>query len=351
MMEYVDKSDFQLTEVDTDSMYMGLSADNLDDIIKPEKKLMYNAHIYKRCFDGKVEAKGHFWFPRKCCIKHSLYDKRTPGLMKEEARGDLQISLCSKTYLLRTEDGSFKLSSKGISKKFLTNVLEKYEKVITTGISEEGMNKGFRAKGNTIFTYNQVRSGFSYFYCKRQVVGDKGLYTRPLPTLLSPWPDHNRVCFDEQDMRFGPMRGQLVMNGITFLHPIHALLYSQSLAIPSLATAIAKQKDVEDMLTLIYKTDASCLGWSEELVRNMETVLRCAVEQDGFKKSILEVYSKSPTHMNKKYVYCSPNRHLHHLSCGLSKEVAELVHPDSYAGKNIIGEIYRKLIKEASQRV
>ena len=34
--QFCDRSDFQLCEMDTDSLYMAISADGLDDIIKPE---------------------------------------------------------------------------------------------------------------------------------------------------------------------------------------------------------------------------------------------------------------------------------------------------------------------------
>jgi hypothetical protein len=38
----------------------------------------------------------HNWFPRSDAPEHAAYVKRTPGLFKEEYRGDAIVALCSK---------------------------------------------------------------------------------------------------------------------------------------------------------------------------------------------------------------------------------------------------------------
>ena len=68
-----------------------------------------------------------------------------------------------------------------------------------TGVLENqtrqlGVNRGFRARDNTMYTYSQQRVGFGYFYCKRKVE-DVGIHTSPLDLVLSPWPDFNRFVF------------------------------------------------------------------------------------------------------------------------------------------------------------
>ena len=45
---------------------------------------------------------------------------------------------------------------------------DKYLNVLLSKESSEGVNKGFRVVGNNMYTYNQVRQGFSYFYPKRK---------------------------------------------------------------------------------------------------------------------------------------------------------------------------------------
>ena len=56
---------------------------------------------------------------------------------------------------------------------------DKYLNMLLSKESSEGVNKGFRVVGNNMYTYNQVRQGFSYFYHKRKVLED-GVTTLPL---------------------------------------------------------------------------------------------------------------------------------------------------------------------------
>lgn len=53
------------------------------------------------------------WFPRECCEDHKKFDKRTPGLFKEEWCGDAIIALCSKIYYCKGSGGD-KLSCKAV---------------------------------------------------------------------------------------------------------------------------------------------------------------------------------------------------------------------------------------------
>lgn len=52
--------------------------------------------------------------------------------------------------------------------------------------SASGFNKWFRAKNNSVFTYNQERCGFFFnFYCKRKVL-DNGIDSEVLNLELCP---------------------------------------------------------------------------------------------------------------------------------------------------------------------
>ena len=64
---FVDRRDFQYCAMDTDSAYIALSADTLEDVIKPNLRQVYD-----------IEN----WFPRTDTPVHAAYDKRTPGLFK-----------------------------------------------------------------------------------------------------------------------------------------------------------------------------------------------------------------------------------------------------------------------------
>ena len=152
--------------MDTDSAYMALSADSLEEVIKPELKQRY-------------QSEKHNWFPRSDTPEHAAYDKRTPGLFKEEYRGDGIVALCSKTYYcFGVED---KFSCKGVNKK--TNDINKdtytYMDVLLSKKSGSGTNRGFRVVENKMYTYLQERAGLSYFYPKRKVLAD-GMSTAPL---------------------------------------------------------------------------------------------------------------------------------------------------------------------------
>ena len=211
---YVDRSDFQYCEMDTDSAYMALSGPDLASVIKPEMKDAYQRALTGCCRDD-IDPE---WFPRTCCSKHIKYDKRTPGLFKVEYEGDVMIGLCSKTYIVQktesvstssTAMAAFKLlrrakklpvkrlhnhprlvrevkfSSKGITKRRVKAPMTTFRHVLNTQRVGKGTLKGFRARDNGIVTYEQTRCGFSYFYCKRRVLED-GVSTVPLDLELCP---------------------------------------------------------------------------------------------------------------------------------------------------------------------
>ena len=164
MDTFVDRRDFQYCSMDTDSAYMALSADSLDAVIKPHMQERYH-------------AERHLWFPRNDTPEHAAYDKRTPGLFKEEFVGDGIVALCSKTYYCYGRDDKY--SCKGINKKLNNITKDTYMDVLLTKKSGSGTNRGFRTVDNRMYTYLQQRRGFSYFYPKRKVLAD-GVSTAPL---------------------------------------------------------------------------------------------------------------------------------------------------------------------------
>ena len=157
--KYVDRSDFQYVEMDTDSAYIAISGDTVSDLVKPHLREQYSQERSK-------------WFPRTDTLANTVYDKRTPGLFKVEWEGDGIIALCSKTYYCFGEKNKF--SSKGISKRCNRDIINKemFLNVLRSGKSVSGINRGFRVKDNAIFTYTQSRTGFTYFYPKRKVLDD-----------------------------------------------------------------------------------------------------------------------------------------------------------------------------------
>lgn len=99
-------------------------------------------------------------------------ESRTPGLFKEEFRGDGIVALNSKTYYCWAGGDKFKYSSKGLSKRTNELTKEQFLDVLRTGTPVGGVNKGFVTKNHIMYTYSQLRTSVSYFYAKRLVHED-----------------------------------------------------------------------------------------------------------------------------------------------------------------------------------
>jgi len=81
---YVDRRDLELIQVDTDSNYMAISGDKLEDIVRPELRAAFEATKKQwRAFDK--------------------WSGRTSGLFKLESEGSGMIALCSKCYFVNGE--------------------------------------------------------------------------------------------------------------------------------------------------------------------------------------------------------------------------------------------------------
>ena len=88
---YFDRRDFELIQMDTDSNYMAISAEKLEDIVKPE-------------LQTEFEAKKQEW------LAWDKWSSRTPGLFKLECEGSRMIALFSKCYFVDEPEGE-KISS------------------------------------------------------------------------------------------------------------------------------------------------------------------------------------------------------------------------------------------------
>ena len=114
--KFSDVNKFEELEMDTDSFYLTLAEEYLDDCILPSKRAEWTE---KRSKDCRADAKKNF-FPRTCCSKHKKHDKREPRLFKEELRCTEMLCLCSKTYCCYdSKSQNYKFSSKGLNKRAL----------------------------------------------------------------------------------------------------------------------------------------------------------------------------------------------------------------------------------------
>jgi hypothetical protein len=165
--KYINRRDYQYIYMDTDSAYMALSASGINNLIKPELR-------------EEFEIEEDLWFPRTHTDENKVYDKRKPGLFKEEWSGDAMIALSSKTYYCCGDRGD-KVSCKGTQKDRNKDLLinDSFKRGLDDGTTIDCKNKGFRFIGKTMKTYEQDKDGITPIYVKG-VVMDDGIHIRPL---------------------------------------------------------------------------------------------------------------------------------------------------------------------------
>ena len=156
---YFDRKDFELIQMDTDSNYIAISAEKLEDIVKPE-------------LQKEFEEKKKEW------LAWDKWSSRTPGFFKLECEGSKMIALCSKCYFIEDSEGKKKFSTKGVSKKQNEITAQRFEKALE-GSKDIATNRGFRMRNGQIVTYEQQKLGLSAYYDKRWVLED-GIHTEPI---------------------------------------------------------------------------------------------------------------------------------------------------------------------------
>ena len=185
---YVERPLYQYCEMDTDSAYIALAGDSIDDLVSAEHREHYFKYrsewLPAECCDEHKEeyvntrlAERTWTATEPCCIARKAFDKRTPGLFKIEWCGDGFIGLCSKTYYCF--GSTDKCTTKGLNKRQNTIHKNAFLSVLTNRRSGSGVNRGFRVRDSSVMTYIQERAALTYFYPKRKVLED-GLTTAPL---------------------------------------------------------------------------------------------------------------------------------------------------------------------------
>ena len=157
---YIDRRDFELIQMDTDSMYFALSREKIDDAIKPG-------------YESQFEEDKKLW------LAWDKWSNREPGLFKLEKQGTRAIALCSKCYYVEDEAaGQAKVSSKGVNKRQNELRWSRYERALE-GSRDMATNRGFRMHNGAMYTYEQRKLGLSSYYDKRWVLED-GIHTEPI---------------------------------------------------------------------------------------------------------------------------------------------------------------------------
>ena len=157
---YLDRRDFELIQMDTDSMYFALSRERLEDAIRPG-------------YETQFEEEKKRW------LAWNKWSNREPGLFKLEKEGTHAIALCSKCYHIKDQaTGQAKVSSKGVNKRQNEMRAERFERALA-GDRDVVVNRGFRMRDGAMYTYEQRKLGLSAYYDKRWVLPD-GIHTEPL---------------------------------------------------------------------------------------------------------------------------------------------------------------------------
>ena len=89
--QYFDRHDFELMQMDTDSIYIAISADQLEVIFRPELSVEFEA-------------------TKKQWLAWDKWSGRTLGLFKLECEGSWMITLFSKCYYVDEQDSEKKRS-------------------------------------------------------------------------------------------------------------------------------------------------------------------------------------------------------------------------------------------------
>ena len=166
------RQDFELCYMDTDSFYLAMSGDSLDEIVRPEMRQTY-------------EADNENW------LATDKFSERTPCLFKPEFVGTRSVWLTAKCYLVQNEVNEDKYSCKGFSKNHNVLHFQRYKDVLDVFLKtrrdselegkdiDKAKNVGFMVYDQGIVTYEQNKLGLSAYYDKRYVLAD-GIHTRPL---------------------------------------------------------------------------------------------------------------------------------------------------------------------------
>ena len=157
---YLDRRDFELIQMDTDSMYFALSRERFEDAIRPG-------------YETQFEEEKKRW------LAWDKWSNREPGLFKLEKEATSGIALCSKCCHMEDQaTGKAKVSSKGVNKRQNEMRRERFERALA-GDRDVVVNRGFRMRDGSMYTYEQRKLGLSAYYDKRWVLPD-GIHTEPL---------------------------------------------------------------------------------------------------------------------------------------------------------------------------
>ena len=148
--------------MDTDSLYLALSEENLKNILLLEKENEWEALRSRDCTNSfNANVTGNY-FPSTSCTAHEKHDKREPGLFREEIRCSETLCLCSKTYCCcDRKSNKYRFSNKGLNTRTLEDCgdgpMSKYRKVLEEAVNVTSTNREVRTLKRSVATYEQTK--------------------------------------------------------------------------------------------------------------------------------------------------------------------------------------------------
>ena len=146
--KFFDTDKYEELQMDTDSLYLALSDENLEEVVLPKKRAEWDQLRSKDCTGNFTANAADNLSARTCCNAHKKHDKREPGLFKKEFRCAEILCLCGKTYCCYDKQtNKYRFSSKALNKRTLEGCghgpMSKFRNFLQEAVKVTSTNRGF----------------------------------------------------------------------------------------------------------------------------------------------------------------------------------------------------------------
>ena len=351
LYRFMDSSLYNILGSDTDSVILEWARQTVDDCVKPALKSEYDRLLYGSCNNGGKPDKDAFLI-RRCCDPCKMFDARFCGTYKTESDNNvIFIGLSAKCYVLRDNDDKVRVRAKGVQRitQQISDPVEAFAQVLTNQSSARCTNTGFREMNGIIRSYELRKQSLSNFYCKRQVYGSQGIYTRSIQVTLNPF-KQTYICLTLDSPVLSPVctdtKWSFTMddsNGYKFDSVMHALCvfktYRTSIdtsfeSVQQQLDKITKCQDEHELIKC-YNSIPSSSQWEQELADLIMSVIKRRIEQNPELRSIVT------KNMSLPFIFAT--QYSQDLGCGSSPRVVKFHPPAVNVGRNLVGQAYDQL--------
>ena len=182
---YLDPRKWTSLYCDTDSLFLALTEDSLDDCVLEVMREDWFKHggARQRLFVDEFCKKHQSEFietkcrrreqwdteARACCKAERAEQSRRPGLLKMEFEGDSFCALCPKSYVVVDEAGNVKKTHKGVQKRAAQHLDFETYRGVRSGDECLATNTGIRVLRGSVVTYEQRKKALHPVDIKRQL--------------------------------------------------------------------------------------------------------------------------------------------------------------------------------------